>query len=150
MSTTATNSLQNAELKQKVDEWLNDDFYEPTRNEVQQLVNEGNEQELIKRMLVRIAFGTAGLRARMAAGYACMNPLIIIQTTQGLEKYIEEVYANDLSSAKQRGVTIGYDGRHNSALYAQLTAIVFLSKGYTVYLYKHIVGTPFVVCLDNL
>lgn len=132
-------------LQDKIDAWLQQDPYEPTRTEIQQLVEAKNESELSKLLMQRIAFGTAGLRARMAAGFACMNPLIVIQTTQGLVKYLEQVYASDdLSSKQQQGVVVGYDGRHNSKLFAQLIALVFLSSGFKVYLYGQIVGTPLV------
>ena len=42
----------------------------------------GNAAELRQRLVPRIAFGTAGLRARMGAGWACINELIVVQTTQ--------------------------------------------------------------------
>lgn len=58
--------------------WLQYDKFEHTRKELQQL----DEKELRARMEPRIDFGTAGLRAKMAAGFACMNELVIIQTTQ--------------------------------------------------------------------
>ena len=57
-----------------------------------------------------MAFGTAGLRGRMGAGYACMNDLVIVQTTQGLAQYLLET----VPDAAQRGVVIGYDGRYHS------------------------------------
>jgi len=134
------------QLQQKVDEWLQQDPYQPTRQEIEQLVQAGDEQELSKRLLSRIAFGTAGLRSRMAAGFSCMNALIILQTTQGLTKYLESFYAEkgNLEEVKSRGVIIGYDGRYNSKLFSHLTAMVFLSHGFKVYLFNKIVGTPFV------
>jgi phosphomannomutase len=49
---------------------------------VKRLYENGNVAELTKLFLPRIAFGTAGLRSRMAPGYANMNELVIIQTTQ--------------------------------------------------------------------
>lgn len=33
-------------------------------------------------MLQRQKFGTAGLRARMGAGYNCMNDVVVLQTAQ--------------------------------------------------------------------
>jgi hypothetical protein len=46
------------------------------------LVDAGNNAELEKRMLPRIAFGTAGLRGRMEAGFSGMNDLTVIQASQ--------------------------------------------------------------------
>jgi len=69
-------------LKQLTDQWLQLDPFDRTRKEIQGLVDSGNVAELDKRMTKRIEFGTAGLRALMAAGFSCMNELIILQTSQ--------------------------------------------------------------------
>lgn len=47
----------------------------------------------------------------MAAGYGCMNDLVIIQTAQGFLRYLEQ---NRTALLKAEGVVVGYDGRHNS------------------------------------
>lgn len=49
---------------------------------VKNLVKEGAVEALRKCFASRMEFGTAGLRAAMGAGVACMNDLTIIQTTQ--------------------------------------------------------------------
>ncbi|XP_076062732.1 phosphoglucomutase 2 isoform X2 [Oratosquilla oratoria] len=85
-------------------------------------------------------FGTAGLRGRMGAGYACMNDLVIIQTTQGLAKYM--LATNPEAATK--GVVIGHDSRHNSHRFARLAASCFLHAGIPVYLHGKICPTPFV------
>lgn len=40
----------------------------------------------------RVQFGTAGLRAAMGCGYACMNELVVLQTCQGLIKYLDQCF----------------------------------------------------------
>lgn len=50
----------------------------------------------------------------MAAGYSCMNDLVIIQTGQGFLKYLEKDRTDPL---KKNGIVVGYDGRHNSKRY---------------------------------
>lgn len=40
---------------------------------------------------------------------------------------------------------IGYDARHNSKIFAELTAATFISRGVKVYLLSHIAATPLVV-----
>lgn len=55
-------------------------------------------------------FGTAGLRGRMGPGFSQMNDLVIIQTGQGLLKYL----LASLTDVQTRGIVIGFDGRHNS------------------------------------
>jgi phosphomannomutase len=88
----------------------------------------------------RISFGTAGLRARMAPGSKYMNELVVIQTSQGLCRYVQQHVPN----YKQRGICIGYDGRYNSKTYAELIAAVFLSQGIRVFLFSILVATPLV------
>lgn len=51
---------------------------------LQNLRSSGNRKELEARMLPRISFGTAGLRAKMQAGFAFMNDLIVQQTSQAM------------------------------------------------------------------
>ena len=64
---------------------------------------------LNKMLNTRLAFGTAGLRARMGPGYSSMNDLVVIQTSQGLAMYLEEQFGADV--AHERGIAIGYDHR---------------------------------------
>lgn len=67
---------------------------------------------LSDRLLDRMAFGTAGLRGPMRAGFDSMNDLVIVQTGQGLAEYVKECYP--AKADQQRGIVISYDGRHNS------------------------------------
>ena len=100
-----------------------------------------NQTEKLSQLLLnRLEFGTAGLRGRMGPGYAAMNDLVIIQTSQGLAKYLLEID----NTCKDKGVIIGFDGRHNSFRFAELSANAFLSLGIKVYLYSALVPTPFV------
>ncbi|XP_073990789.1 phosphoglucomutase 2 isoform X2 [Rhodnius prolixus] len=89
---------------------------------------------------IRMEFGTAGLRGRMGPGYSQMNDLVIIQTAQGLLKYLLTQPVEVLKN----GLVIGYDGRHNSKRFAELTAGIFLQAGCPVYLYSEVCPTPFV------
>lgn len=47
-----------------------------------------NWSKLRQSMLTRQKFGTAGMRGRMAAGYKCMNDLVILQTAQVSINYL--------------------------------------------------------------
>lgn len=46
----------------------------------------------------------------MGPGYSQMNDLVIVQTGQGLTRYLKDT----ISDVAQQGVVIGYDGRYNS------------------------------------
>jgi phosphoglucomutase/phosphoglucomutase/phosphopentomutase len=48
----------------------------------------------------------------MRAGFDSMNDLVIIQTGQGLAKYVIECFPN--KADQQRGIVLSYDGRYNS------------------------------------
>ncbi|KAH7877806.1 uncharacterized protein C8R40DRAFT_1159300 [Lentinula edodes] len=127
-------------LKELVDAWLQLDQNEVTRSEIQNLWEQGDTNELERRMRPRIEFGTAGLRGKMEAGWARMNDLIIIQASQGLCHYV----LNEVQGAKSRGIVIGYDHRYNSERWGHLTAAAFLQNGMKVYLYRGLVHTPLV------
>ncbi|XP_055957447.1 phosphopentomutase [Patella vulgata] len=127
-------------LDAKIQEWLEWDRNDRTRNEIQQLVDSKNVTELHTRLMSRIEFGTAGMRSRMAAGNSMMNDLTIIQATQGLTKYLLDTCPN----AKSMGVVIGYDARHNSKRWSELTSTVLVSQGIPVYVFSRVCPTPYV------
>ncbi|XP_071550030.1 phosphopentomutase isoform X2 [Panulirus ornatus] len=130
----------NLTLDTKVEEWLKWDKNEKTLEEIVKLLTCKDVALLEKLLLKRLVFGTAGLRGCMGPGYAQMNDLVIIQTSQGLGKYLTTVN----SEAKTKGIVIGYDSRHNSHRFAKLAAAAFLNAGIPVYLFGKIVPTPFV------
>lgn len=76
----------------------------------------------------------------MGAGFARLNSLTIIQTTQGLAEYLLAKSSNTRSA----GVVVGHDARHNSCKFAQLAAAVLENKGVTVWWYEDLVHTPLV------
>lgn len=47
----------------------------------------------------------------MRAGFASMNDLVVIQSAQGLAKYIIKSFP---AAELTKGVVFGYDGRYNS------------------------------------
>lgn len=130
----------NLELDEKIHEWLAWDKNEQTISEIKELVKKNDVKVLEELLLSRLTFGTAGLRGIMSAGYSRMNDLVIIQTSQGMAKYLEKVCPN----VKKQGVVIGYDGRHNSLRFSELVACIMMSLGIPVYLFAKMVPTPFV------
>ncbi|KAI5121018.1 hypothetical protein M0805_005964 [Coniferiporia weirii] len=121
-------------------EWLRLDKNKCTREEVENLLSNGDVKELEKRMRKRIGFGTAGLRGRMEAGWSRMNDLTVIQTSQGLCAYA----LREVPRAAERGIVIGYDHRYHSKEWAELVAAAFLNMGFKVYLHRRLVHTPLV------
>lgn len=96
----------------------------------------------------RIAFGTAGLRGPMAAGYACMNDLVVLQAAQGLVAYLKSTLGD--AAACDRGLVLGWDHRAKAALgitsrrFAAVTALVAAAAGMKVHMYSDLVATPLV------
>lgn len=115
-----------------VKHWLRLDRDKDTRREIEGLWEQRNLTELNSRLSTRLAFGTAGLRARMGAGFSRINSLTIIQTSQGLAEYL--LQSED--GADFKGVVIGYDARHNSKKFAGLAAAAFVAKGFRVWWYE--------------
>lgn len=76
----------------------------------------------------------------MAAGFSCMNPLTVIQASQGLAKYIR----NERPEIASRGVVIGHDARHNSDRFAVLAANAFIALQIPVWFYEPAGPTPMV------
>ncbi|KAF4685951.1 Phosphoglucomutase-2 [Perkinsus olseni] len=128
------------ESSSAIKHWLSLDFDEATRSEASSFSPEECAHRLDPH--TRLTFGTAGLRAKMGAGFDRMNCLTVMQATQGLCVYLLDKYGE--KALREQGVVIGYDGRHNSRKFAHVTAAVFLSKDTKVYLFdKSTTCTPF-------
>ncbi|XP_051820532.1 phosphopentomutase [Antechinus flavipes] len=133
-------------LDQAAAQWLRWDKNPKTLEMVKQMIADNNREELQKCFGSRMEFGTAGLRAAMGPGISQMNDLTIIQTSQGLCRYLEK----NFSDIKKRGVVISFDARAHSSSggsskrFAQLAATAFISQGIPVYLFSNITPTPFV------
>lgn len=119
----------NTETKNRIDklvsDWLRIDIDPASRQEIQTLQKDNRYDVLDKKLSHRIAFGTAGLRSSMESGFAHMNDVTILQAAQGLVTYILDQNGSSL--------VIGYDHRHHSQRFAEITASVALIKGLRVY-----------------
>ncbi|KAL0973000.1 hypothetical protein UPYG_G00197550 [Umbra pygmaea] len=134
------------QLDKAIHQWITWDKNPRTKAQIEGLFQDRQVEELRRRLLSRMAFGTAGLRAAMGAGFALINDLTIIQSTQGMYKFLARSFL-DFGS---RGIVVGYDTRAqeasgcNSERLARLTAAVMLCKDIPVYLFSTYVPTPFV------
>ena len=128
------------DIKELAKEWLRIDRDAETREQIYRLLHENRKDELENRLRNRITFGTAGLRARMEAGFSRMNSVTVIQTSQGLAAYLLQT----LSNVKHKGIVIGRDARHNSEKFAKLAAAAFVAKGIKVWWLEPEVSTPLV------
>ncbi|MEM6190288.1 phospho-sugar mutase [Shewanella scandinavica] len=130
----------NTHLQLQVKHWLENDPDPRTQSQLQTLVDSGNEAELTARFAGRLEFGTAGLRGVVGAGPMGMNRLVIRQTSAGLGAYL----LDQIKDAAERGVVIGYDGRHDSFNFAHDAASVLTAMGIKVRLTSKVAPTPLV------
>jgi len=83
-----------------------------------------------------LKFGTGGLRGVIGAGTNRMNIYTVSRACRGLAEYLVASYG------KGSAVAIGYDTRHKSALFANVSAQVLSGYGITVHLFKKPLPTP--------
>lgn len=96
-----------------------------------------DEDAIYDRFYRSLEFGTAGLRGVLGAGTNRMNIYNVRVATQGLANYLLKKY--DSSS-----VSISYDSRINSDLFAAEAARVLAANGIKVYLSTELQPTPVV------
>nr|XP_021137975.1 glucose 1,6-bisphosphate synthase isoform X2 [Columba livia] len=75
-------STGDAQLDKAVWQWLSWDKNQKTKEQIENLLQNGKHKELRDRLCCRLTFGTAGLRSAMGAGFCYINDLTVIQSTQ--------------------------------------------------------------------
>jgi phosphomannomutase len=115
-----------------------DDPDPQTQAELTVLLARGDQNELRARFAEPLRFGTAGLRGLLGAGDARMNRRVVAKTTAGLCAYL----AQSVPRAQQRGLCIGFDGRHMSRDFAAEVAAVASGAGFVLHLFERPVPTP--------
>jgi phosphoglucomutase len=125
------------DIRKKAEAWLGEEFDEPTRKEVRNLLD-NDEKGLIDAFYQDLEFGTGGLRGIMGAGTNRMNRYTLGMATQGLANYLKK-HAVNPSSIK---VAIAHDCRNNSSYYARVAADIFTANGFTAYLFEALRPTP--------
>ncbi len=94
------------------------------------------DEELINDMFFKdLEFGTGGLRGVMGLGSNRMNEYTVKKASLGIANYINKNF-------KEPSISIGYDSRNNSRLFAEYASSVYASKGIKVKLYKTLEPTP--------
>lgn len=124
--------------KDRYNYWLEHDYFDDdTKIELREITD---EKEIEDRFYMDLSFGTAGLRGKIGAGTNRMNRYTVSRTTQGLATTI----ISKGQEAMDRGVAIGYDVRHNSDKFSEISARVLAANGIKVYLFDDIRPTPLV------
>lgn len=98
---------------------------------------EGYSEEQIEDAFYRnLAFGTGGLRGTIGAGTNRMNVYTVAKASQGLADYLIKKFGVNAS------VSIGYDSRIKSELFAKTAASVFVANGVAVNLWPRLNPVP--------
>ncbi|GAB3605444.1 phospho-sugar mutase [Conyzicola nivalis] len=124
--------------------WHDQDPDETTRAELATLIlaaETGDTQgtvELGRRFGARLEFGTAGLRGELGAGSNRMNRVLVAQAAAGFAAYLLEKHDGPGAPS----VVVGYDGRHNSAVFARDTAELMAGAGVRAILLPRLLPTP--------
>lgn len=125
-------------------DWLASDPHEQTQHELRVLLERAGQMdplaiaELHDCFNGTLQFGTAGLRGKLGPGPNRMNLVVVARAAAGLARYL----VNQDAHQNGQSVVIGYDARHNSKLFAQVTAQILSGAGIHPLLFPHTVPTP--------
>lgn len=124
-------------VREKARIWLSEKYDVETRKKVKYLM-EQDEQELIECFYRNLEFGTGGLRGLMGVGTNRVNTYTIGMATQGFSNYLKKEFHN----IPQIKIAVAHDSRNNSRHFAEITANIFSSNGFKVYLFNDLRPTP--------
>lgn len=94
-----------------------------------------NEAQIEDAFYRNLAFGTGGLRGTIGAGTNRMNVHTVAKASQGLANYL-------VSNFVSPSVSIGYDSRIKSDVFAKVAATVFAANGVTVHIWPVLNPVP--------
>ena len=121
----------------RYEEWFKSGFVEED-NIFEELEDIRDDDDAIKeRFNKMLDFGTAGLRGIMRAGLNGMNVYTVRYATQGLADVIKAS-----GEDQGAGVTIAYDSRNNSRVFAREAAMVLAANGIHVNIFDELRPTP--------
>ena len=127
--------------REAAEQWLDEDPDPQTREQLKQLIakydagDQPARDELREMFHGSLEFGTAGLRGELGAGPMRMNRVLVSQAAAGLAAYL-------LGREPHPTVVVGYDGRHNSSVFARDTAELMQGAGVRVTLLPRALPTP--------
>jgi len=124
-------------IQTKLDTWLQGNYDSETKTGIRQLLDAGNETELVDAFYKDLEFGTGGLRGTMGVGSNRMNQYTVGMATQGLANYLKKSFPD-----QQIKVAIAHDSRNQSDYFAGITADVFSANGIHVFMFRELRPTP--------
>jgi phosphoglucomutase len=124
-------------VREKVNQWLEGNYDEETKAELQKMLDDGSTDELTDAFYKDLEFGTGGLRGIMGIGTNRVNKYTLGMATQGLSNYLKQVYSDE-----QIKVVIAHDNRNNAEKFASIVADVFSANRIHVYFFESLRPTP--------
>ena len=121
------NYLENFEF------WYKSDLTDEERTELDRI--QCDSDDLKSRFGTELQFGTAGMRGIMGMGSNRLNKYTVRRAAQGMAAWLN---STDLPKI----AAIGYDSRHNSALFAEICAVAFAEAGIKTWLFDRLAPTP--------
>ena len=123
--------------------WAENPYFDTeTRKEAKILLAEDKQTEREECFGSHLEFGTGGLRGIMGVGTNRINRYTIQTATEGVARIIKK----KAQESDATGVVIGYDSRHRSFEFAQVSSQVLAAHGIPVFLFREIAPTPLVSC----
>jgi phosphomannomutase len=128
------------DLLERTAAWIAGDPDPETRRQLQAIVDEGDEDALLRAMDGSLTFGTAGIRGEVGPGSNRMNRATVIRTSKGLADHLLSVNGGIPESP----VVLGFDARPSSQGFAEDVAGVLAAAGITVAFFPEVTPTPLV------
>jgi phosphomannomutase len=116
--------------------WIEDEVDPAAADELQALLDAGDDDELADRFRAPLSFGTAGLRGPLRAGPNGMNRTVVRRAAAGLAAWLT---AHGFAG---RPVVVGFDARHGSADFARDSAQILAAAGFDARLMPAPLPTP--------
>ncbi len=123
------------EIYAKAEEYIRNEKDDHFREEVALPFDEHADEDLYDRFYTALAFGTAGMRGVIGGGTNRINPFMVRKVTQGLAEYL-------LTQESAPTLTIAFDSRNYSELFAKTAALTLCANGVKVYLYDSLQPVP--------
>ncbi|SMO54325.1 phospho-sugar mutase [Gracilimonas mengyeensis] len=124
-------------VEKNINEWLNGNYDEETKQAIQQKLDDEKYDELTDAFYKNLEFGTGGLRGIMGIGSNRVNKYTFGMATQGLSNFLKKQYPDE-----DIKVVIAHDCRNNSDTLANVVADVFSANGIKVFFFDALRPTP--------
>ena len=121
--------------EQNYQRWLNSPKVdEATKEELRKM----NQAQIDDAFFKDVEFGTAGMRGVLGPGTNRLNNFTVTKATVGFAQYLLELFPK----AKEMGVVISHDNRHQSREFTLLSAKVLNDFGIKAYIFDALRPTP--------